>query len=35
VTDQKNWAPPNSVYGNGSIFALAGTTISLNAKYNF
>ncbi len=35
VTDQNNWAPPNSVYGNASIFALAGTTLSLNAKYSF
>jgi len=35
VTDEKNWAPPNSVYGNGSILALAGTTVSFNAKYNF
>lgn len=35
ITDERNWAPPNSVYGNGSILALAGTTFSLNAKYNF
>jgi len=35
LTDQNNWAPPNSVYGNASIFALAGTTFSLNAKYKF
>jgi catecholate siderophore receptor len=35
ITDEKNWAPPNSVYGNGSIFALAGTTFSCNAKYHF
>jgi catecholate siderophore receptor len=35
VTDQKNWAPPNNVYGNGSILALAGTTVSVNVKYNF
>jgi len=35
VTDQKNWAPPNVVYGNASIYALAGTTVSLNIKYNF
>ncbi|HEX7632079.1 MAG TPA: TonB-dependent receptor, partial [Lacunisphaera sp.] len=33
VTNEKNWAPPNPVYGNGSIFALAGTTVSLNIKY--
>jgi outer membrane receptor protein involved in Fe transport len=35
ITDEKNWAPPNSTYGNGSIFALAGTTVSFNAKYHF
>ncbi len=35
VTNEKNWAPPNAVYGNGSILALAGTTISFNAKYSF
>ena len=35
VTNRKNWAPPNAVYGNGSILALAGTTFSLNVKYNF
>jgi outer membrane receptor protein involved in Fe transport len=35
ITNEKNWAPPNSVYGNGSIFALAGTTVSFNAKYRF
>ena len=35
LTDQNNWAPPNSVYGNGSIMAQAGTTFSFSAKYNF
>ena len=35
VTNEKNWAPPNAVYGNGSILALAGTTFSFNAKYSF
>jgi catecholate siderophore receptor len=35
VTNEKNWAPPNAVYGNGSILALAGTTFSLTAKFNF
>ncbi|HKB56186.1 MAG TPA: TonB-dependent receptor, partial [Lacunisphaera sp.] len=35
VTNEKNWAPPNAVYGNGSILALAGTTFSLNIKYDF
>ena len=35
LTDEKNWAPPNAVYGNASIFPLAGTTFSLSAKYSF
>ena len=35
VTNEKNWAAPNSVYGNGSILALAGTTAQFNLKYNF
>jgi len=35
VTNEKNWAPPNAVYGNASIFALAGTTFQFNVKYNF
>ena len=35
VTNEKNWAPPNAVYGNASIFALAGTTFSFNVKYKF
>ncbi len=35
ITDQNNWAPPNAVYGNASIFALAGTTLSFNVKYKF
>jgi outer membrane receptor protein involved in Fe transport len=35
VTDQKNWAPPNPVYGNASILAQAGTTVSFTAKYSF
>ncbi len=35
VTDQKNWAPPNPVYGNASILANPGTTVSFNVKYNF
>ena len=35
VTNEKNWAPPNPVYGNGSILPLAGTTVSLNIKYKF
>jgi outer membrane receptor protein involved in Fe transport len=35
LTDQKNWSPPNPVYGNASILPLAGTTVSFNVKYNF
>jgi outer membrane receptor protein involved in Fe transport len=35
ITNEKNWAPPNSVYGNASILALPGTTVSLNVKYSF
>jgi len=35
VTDQKNWAPPNAVYGNASILPLPGTQVQLNVKYNF
>jgi catecholate siderophore receptor len=35
VTDEKNWSPPNSVYGNASIFALAGTQVQFSIKYNF
>lgn len=34
-TDQKNWAPPNSVYGNGSILALPGTQLQFSVKYSF
>ncbi len=35
VTNEKNWAPPNPTYGNGSILALAGTQFSFTAKYSF
>ncbi len=35
VTNEENWSPPNSVYGNGSIFALPGTQFSFTAKYSF
>ncbi|MDB6166678.1 MAG: fpvA 3 [Lacunisphaera sp.] len=35
LTDQNNWAPPNAVYGNASIFALPGTTLAFNIKYSF
>jgi hypothetical protein len=35
VTNEKNWAPPNGVYGNASIFALPGTQVQLTAKMFF
>lgn len=35
ATDEKNWSPPNAVYGNGSILALPGTQVQLSAKYAF
>jgi catecholate siderophore receptor len=35
ATDEENWSPPNSVYGNGSILALPGTQVQLTAKYSF
>ncbi len=35
VTDENNWAPPNSVYGNASILALAGTQVQFTVKYRF
>ncbi len=35
ITDEKNWAPPNSVYGNASILALPGTQVRFTAKYSF
>jgi len=35
VTNEKNWAPPNAVYGNASILALPGTQLSFTLKYNF
>ena len=35
VTNEENWSPPNSVYGNGSIFALPGTQVSVTVKYSF
>lgn len=35
VTNEKNWAPPNAVYGNGSILALPGTEVQLTVKYKF
>jgi outer membrane receptor protein involved in Fe transport len=35
ITDEKNWAPPNAVYGNASILALPGTQVRFTAKYTF
>lgn len=35
VTDEENWAPPNAVYGNGSILALPGTEVQFTVKYKF
>jgi hypothetical protein len=35
VTDEKNWAPPNAVYGNASILPLPGTLVQLNVRYSF
>lgn len=35
LTDEKNWAPPNAVYGNASILALPGTMGRLTIKYTF
>ena len=35
VTDEKNWSPPNAVYGNGSILALPGTQVQFTVKYSF
>lgn len=35
ATDEENWSPPNSVYGNGSIQALPGTQLQVTAKYSF
>lgn len=35
ATDEKNWAPPNAVYGNGSILALPGTELQFTVRYKF
>jgi outer membrane receptor protein involved in Fe transport len=35
VTDEKNWSPPNAVYGNGSILALPGTQLQVTLKRGF
>ena len=35
ATDEENWSPPNTVYGNGSILALPGTQVQITAKYSF
>lgn len=35
VTNQLNWSPPNSVYGNGSILALPGIQAEFTVKRSF
>jgi catecholate siderophore receptor len=35
ATDERNWSPPNAVYGNASILALPGTQLQVTAKYSF
>ncbi len=35
ATDEKNWSPPNAVYGNGSILPLPGTQVQFTVKYSF
>ena len=35
ATNQKNWAPPNAVYGNASILAMPGTEAHFTVKYSF
>lgn len=35
LTDEENWSPPNTIYGNGSILALPGTQGQFTAKYRF
>ncbi|HET7536897.1 MAG TPA: TonB-dependent receptor, partial [Candidatus Didemnitutus sp.] len=35
VTDEKNWSPPNGIYGNGSILALPGTQGQFTVRYSF
>jgi hypothetical protein len=35
LTDEKNWSPPNAVYGNGSILPLPGTQVQFTVKYSF
>lgn len=35
ITNQKNWAPPNAVYGDASILALPGTEVQFTIKRNF
>lgn len=32
LTNEKNWAPPNAVYGNASILALPGTQVQFTIK---
>jgi hypothetical protein len=35
LTNQLNWSPPNSVYGNGSILALPGIQAEFTVKRSF
>ncbi|HWA10866.1 MAG TPA: TonB-dependent receptor [Opitutaceae bacterium] len=35
ITNEKNWAPPNAVYGDASILALPGTQGSFTVKFSF
>ncbi len=35
ITNRKNWAPPNAVYGNASILALPGTQVQFTIKRIF
>jgi catecholate siderophore receptor len=35
ATNEKNWSPPNAVYGDASILALPGTQIQFTAKLSF
>lgn len=35
ATNEKNWAPPNAVYGNASILALPGTELEITVRFKF
>lgn len=35
ATDEKNWAPPNAVYGNASILALPGRELQFTVRFRF